>query len=128
MHGVSKSNQEFGQRGCDFNFAQQQSAVRAAAVYEVRLSGRLQRVATLTFVLRDDGRVHVETDARGAALPAPTAQTDVTAEWAEKAADQVMIAVLKGQSTTAEDGDFMKGGFQTRVLTQPRSGRRRPSG
>lgn len=97
-NGVNKSMQEFARRQCEFIFAMVPTRMRERVIYEIRGSGQLERLATLTFILGPDGLVLVQTDAHGANLPGPVVIQEVTTEWAEKAADKTMIAVLNGSS------------------------------
>jgi len=122
--GVTQVSNDFAHRGSPFIIRKRPDGRPAIAGFEVHRSGSLDREAALTFVLNPDGLVRAETDARGAKLPDGIAVGAVTPQWAEQAAEQVMFAVLGGQRLTVpNDDDFMKGGFQTRVPNQPRSGR-----
>jgi hypothetical protein len=122
--GVGQLSDDFARRGSPFIIRQIPDRRAGVAVFEVHRSGDLNREAALEFVLRPDGLVRAETDARGAELPHDIAVDAVTPQWAEQVAEQVMFAVLGGQRMPTR-ADFMKGGFQTRVPTQPRSGRSR---
>jgi hypothetical protein len=94
--GVMEANNDFAQRRSPFVFNQRPIATRGVVAYEIRRSGSLNPEALLAFTLKADGLVHAETDARRAALPHAVAIVEVTAKWAERVAEQVMIAVLGG--------------------------------
>ncbi len=73
--------------------------------FEVRPSGQLNRLSSLVFNLDDRGLVHVITDARGADLPEPVPVSEVTSDWAEQAAEQLMIFELDGRRIPVPDDD-----------------------
>jgi hypothetical protein len=122
--GIIQLSDDFARRGSPFIIRQRPDSRRGAASFEIHRSGSLPTEASLEFILQPDGLVRAKTDARGVNLPDDVAVDAVTPEWAERAAEEVMCAaVLDGQRIPVPDDDFMKGGFQTRVPVQPRSGR-----
>jgi hypothetical protein len=125
--GVMHVSDDFARRGSPFIIRQRPDGRPGIAGFEVHRSGSLHREAALAFGLDTDGVVRAETDARGADLLEGIAVDGVTPEWAEKIAEQVMLAVLGGQRTPipGDDANFMSAGYQTYVPNQPRSGRSR---
>jgi hypothetical protein len=103
--GVTNANNYFAQRDTPYVISQYpNTAVPYSASYEIKPSGKLDRAALFTFAMDDDGLVQITTDAYGVAdLPHAVPVADATASWAQKAADQVMIAVLDGQRMRIED-------------------------
>jgi hypothetical protein len=95
--GVTRLGADFARRGSPFVISHRPSGRPGTAAYVVHISGGPHSEAALTFVLQSDGLVRSETDAHGANLPEGVAVESVTSEWAEKAAEQVMLAVLAGQ-------------------------------
>jgi hypothetical protein len=123
--GVTQANDDFARRGSPFLVRQTPDGRPGFATYEIHQSGNLRREAALVFELHSDGIVRAGTDARGADFPAGVAVNSVTHQWAEQAAEKVIIAVLGGQRMPVPDDDFIKDGLQTRVPNQPRTGRTR---
>ena len=96
--GVTQAGDDFARRGSPFLIRQTPDRRPGVAGDQVHRSGNVQREAALAFVLHVDGLVRAETDARGADLQDGVAVDEVTAQWAEKVAEQVMFAVLSGPS------------------------------
>ncbi len=118
--GVMQVSNDFARRGSPFLIRQKPESRLGIATFEIHRSGSLHRDMALTFSLDGDGVVRAGTDARGADLPDSVAVDEVTPEWAEKVAEQVMFAVLaSGQAAIASDGS----GGQTSAPNQSRSGR-----
>jgi hypothetical protein len=99
--GVMASAEGFARQGSDYVIPPRPNPGKGTAVtYEIRPSGSLNAVATLTFDMdaNTDGTVRPSTSAGGCEpFPAPVRLADVTSEWAEQVTDVVMIAVLRGQ-------------------------------
>jgi hypothetical protein len=95
--GVTQVSDDFARRGSPFIIRQRPDQRRGIACFEIHRSGHLQREATFAFVLNADGLVRAETDAHGASLPEGIVVAAVTPQWAEQAAEQVMLVVLKSQ-------------------------------
>jgi hypothetical protein len=90
--------EDFARRGLsDFVFVQRLIFRSGEVDFEVRLSGIVNPEAWLTFQMDLEGVVHADTGARGAQLPEAVAVSEVTSQWAEQAAEQVMFAILKGE-------------------------------
>jgi hypothetical protein len=70
-------------------------SVVKSVTFEVRPSGQLNCLASLIFNLDDRGLVHATTDAPGANLPGAVPVSEVTPDWVEQVAEELMIFVLR---------------------------------
>jgi hypothetical protein len=78
----------------------------------------------LTFGIDADGVVRAGTGARGAALPDSVTADEVTPEWSEKVAEQVMFVVIGDrQAPITNDADLTSAGGADARSNQSRSGR-----
>lgn len=103
-HGVNAVNEDFARRRCPFVISQVPTTARGTAAFEIRPSGQLNCEALFRFAMDGDGMVQIETDARGVIdLPDAVSVANVTHDWAQKIAGQIMIAALDGQRTFIED-------------------------
>jgi hypothetical protein len=102
VDAVTKVGNDFANQRSPLLLIYVPSAARAVT-FEVRRSGQLNRLSSLVFELDDRGLVHAVTDARGADLPAPVSVSEVTYDWAEQAAEQLMVFELDGRRIPIPD-------------------------
>jgi hypothetical protein len=92
---VSRCAEDFARRDSPFHLDSEESEDPRKIEFRVRRRNVRGSVARLTFSLANDGIVRAESDARGTTLPQAVLVDTVTAQWANNAAEQVMLAVLK---------------------------------
>jgi hypothetical protein len=97
--GVMASSDGFARHGSDYVILPRPKPGRDNdAIYQIHPSGNPTKiVATLTFAMDADadGTVRMRTSVGGCVLPASVRLADVTSEWAERATDAVLDAVLR---------------------------------
>jgi hypothetical protein len=106
VEAVTKVSNDFANQRSPLLLIHVPSIVKSVT-FEVRRSGQLNSLASLKFDLDNHGLVHASTDARGADLPEAVPVSEVTSDWAEQAAEQLMIFELDGRRMPIPDDDEM---------------------
>jgi hypothetical protein len=103
--GVNATNDHFARGGSQFVISMAPTTAQGTALFEIKPSGQPdKREAWFKLAMDGGGIVRATTNTRGVKnLPDAVAVADVTAAWAQKVADQAMIAVLDGQHTRIPD-------------------------
>ena len=92
-HAIQGVSEDFARRGSPFVFSTIPVQSDGSAFFRVKSTGGLRLLSKVQFDLAD-GQVVATTLVSGVHLPSPVPMKDVTREWAERAAEEVLIAVI----------------------------------
>ncbi len=115
-NAVGRVSDDFARRGAGFVFVKKPSIEPSVVNFEIRRNGSIKPDAWLNFALFKDGIVAASTSAPGVRLPGSLPVTEVTQEWAEQAAEQVLFAVLGDRRMPVPGNDSIDEVFERQAL------------